>query len=99
MPANKKHLTPSASQRFAKVSAAILGGLIVAVMFHMALASWFNHVAVIITSTFSAFILWAVLMVLAFLGKNGWKIWGIYLLTSTMLGVVFYFGNQINPIV
>lgn len=99
MPANKKYLTPSASQRFAKVSAAILGGLIVAVMFHMALATWFNHIAVIITSTFSAFILWAILMVLAFLGKNGWKIWGIYLLTSIVLGVVFYFGNQINPIV
>lgn len=99
MPANKKYLTPSASQRFAKVSAAILGGLIVAVMFHMALATWFNHIAVIITSTFSAFILWAVLMIVAFLGKNGWKIWGIYLLTSLVLGVVFYFGNQINPIV
>ena len=99
MPANKKYLTPSLSQRFAKVSAAILGGLIVSVLFHMALASWFNHVTVIITSTFSAFILWAILMVVAFLGKNGWKIWGIYLLASTVLFVIFYFGNQTNPLV
>lgn len=99
MPANKKYLTPSTSQRFAKISAAIMGGLIVAVTFHMALASWFNHVTVIITSTFSAFILWAILMVVAFLGKNGWKIWGIYLLASLVLFVIFYFGNQTNPLV
>ncbi|WP_375325194.1 hypothetical protein [Flagellimonas sp. GZD32] len=99
MPANKKYLTPSPSQRFAKITAAILGGFIVAVLFHMALASWFNHIAVIITSTFSAFILWAVLMVVAFLGKNGWKVWGIYLLASLALFVLFYFGNQTNPLV
>lgn len=99
MPANAKYLTPSPWQRFAKITAAILGGLVVAIMFHMALAVWFNHVTVIITSTFSAFVLWAVLMVIAFLGKNGWKIWGIYILVSLVLGLVFYFGNQINPLV
>ncbi|NVN19031.1 hypothetical protein GUA46_11820 [Muricauda sp. HICW] len=99
MPANKKYLTPSTSQRFAKISAAILGGLIVSVMFHMALAAWFDHVTVIITSTFSAFILWAILMVVAFLGKNGWKIWSIYLLASLVFFVIFYFGNQTNPLV
>lgn len=99
MPANKKYLTPSPWQRFAKITAAILGGLMVSVLFHMALASWVNHVTVIITSTFSAFILWAILMVVGFLGKNGWKTWGIYLLTSLLLGVIFYFGNQTNPII
>ncbi|THV60112.1 hypothetical protein EZV76_06000 [Flagellimonas alvinocaridis] len=99
MPANKKYLTSSPTQRFAKITAAILGGLMVAVLFHMALASWFNHVAVIITSTFSAFILWAVLMVLAFLGKNGWKIWGIYLTVSLLFGMLIYFGHQNHPIV
>ena len=97
MPANKKYLTPSPWQRFAKITAAILGGLLVAIMFHLVLAVWFNHVVVIITSTFSALILWAILMVTAFLGKNGWKVWGIYLLISSVLGLAFYFGNQINP--
>lgn len=99
MPANNKYLTPSPSQRFAKITAAILGGLVIAVLFHMILASWFDHVAVIITSTFSAFILWAVLMVVAFLGKNGWKVLGIYILVSLVLFVIFYFGNQNNPLV
>ena len=99
MPANKKYLTPSPWQRFAKITAAIFGGLMVSVLFHMALASWVNHVTVIITSTFSAFILWAILMVVGFLGKNGWKTWGIYLLTSLLLGVIFYIGNQTNAII
>ncbi|WP_419213710.1 hypothetical protein ACNR9Q_06020 [Maribacter sp. X9] len=99
MPANKKHLTHSTSQRIAKVSAAILGGLMVSLLFHLALASWIDHVMVIITSTFTTFILWAVLMVLAFLGKNGWRTWCIYLLTSFILFVIFYYGNQSNPII
>ncbi|WP_228235155.1 hypothetical protein [Allomuricauda sp. M10] len=99
MPANKKYLTQSPWQRFAKISAAILGGLMVAVTFHMALASWFDHVSIIITSTFTAFIMWAILMVIAFLAKNGWKIWGLYLLVSAALGVVYYFGIQTLPIV
>ncbi|MEO2052611.1 MAG: hypothetical protein ABGX00_12685 [Allomuricauda sp.] len=99
MPANNKYLNPSPSQRFAKITAAILGGLMVSILFHMALASWFNPVTVIITSTFSAFILWAVLMVVAFLGKNGWKVWGIYLLACLAFFILFYFGNQTNPIV
>ena len=98
MPANKKYLTHSTTQRIAKVSAAILGGLMVSLLFHLALASWFDHVMVIITSTFTTFILWAVLMVLAFLGSNGWKTWGIYLLISFILFVIFYYGNQSNPI-
>jgi hypothetical protein len=99
MPANKKYLTQSPWQRFAKISAAILGGLMVAVTFHMALASWLDHVSIIITSTFTAFIMWAILMVVAFLAKNGWKIWGLYLLVSAALGVVYYFGIQTLPIV
>ena len=99
MPANKKYLTPSAWQRFAKITAAILGGFMVTIMFHMALASWFDRVTVIITSTFSAFVLWAVLMVVAFLGKNGWKTWFYYLVAALLLGVIFYFGNQPDPII
>lgn len=98
MPANKKYLTRSPWQRFAKISAAILGGLIVAVLFHLALASWFDRAVVVISSAYTAFILWAVLMVLAFLGKNGWKVWGIYLLASLLLGLVIYLGILSNPI-
>lgn len=88
MPANIKYLTTSRWQRFAKVSAAILGSYLVAMSFHLALAAWICRPEVIITSAFSAVILWAALMAMTFLARNGWKIWGLYLLvTAVFLGV------------
>lgn len=99
MPANPKYLTKSPWQRFAKISAAILGGYVLTISFHLALAAWLNHVNVIITSTYSSFILWAGLMIVAFLGKNGWKVWGIYLFATVVFGLIAYYGNLLNPII
>ncbi|MCF8715963.1 hypothetical protein JM658_14090 [Joostella atrarenae] len=99
MPANKKHLTASPSQRFAKISAGFLGGYLVTITLHLALASWLNHVNVMITSTYSGFILWCVLMILAFLSKNGWKVWALYLLLAGLFYLAFYFGKIYNPII
>lgn len=65
---------------------------------HMVLALVFDPVKVLITSTYSIFILWAALMILAFLARNGWKILGIYLLISLVLCAMVYFGNAHNPI-
>lgn len=95
MPANKKYLTQNPWQRFAKVSAAILGGWMVTTALHLALANWLDRVAVIITSTYSAFLLWAALMVIAFLGKNGWKTWGLYLLATAFFLLVYYLGKTV----
>ena len=93
MPANPKYLTKSPWQRVAKISAAILGGYLVTTCLHLTLAVWFDPATVLITSTFTAFILWAVLMVLAFLARNGWKIWACYLLICFGLGVLYFLGN------
>ena len=90
MPANPKYLTQSKWQRFAKITAAILGGYFVSVTFHLALASWFNRANVLITMAFTGFILWVALMVIAFLSKNGWKIWGIYLFISLFFSILIY---------
>lgn len=98
MPANPKYLTQSKWQRFAKISAAILGGYLVSVSFHLALASWFNHVNIIITMAFTGFILWVALMIMAFLAKNGWKIWGIYLLLTLLFYSLIHLGQLYNPI-
>lgn len=98
MPANPKHLS-SPWQRVAKISAGFIGGYLVTITFHMALSFWLNHVNVIITATFTGFILWASLMVIAFLSKNGWKIWGIYLLLSLLFSVIIYIGKMCNPII
>ncbi len=80
MPANKKHLSNS-GQRILKITAGIIGGYIVTVLFHNAIGGLLQEKeGLIITSAYSSFILWAALIVLAFLSKNGWKIWGIYIL-------------------
>lgn len=97
MPANPKYLTHSPWQRFAKITAAILGGYMVTTAFHLSLATWVNKVDVIITSTFSSFILWTILMVLTFLAKNGWKIWGVYILITALLVAFMFLGKMINP--
>tara|TARA_R110002050_G_scaffold109796_1_gene221109 strand:+ start:34717 stop:35016 length:300 start_codon:yes stop_codon:yes gene_type:complete len=97
MPANPKYLS-SNWQRFAKITAAIIGGYLVTVSFHLAMAYIFNHVTIIITSTFTGFVLWVVLMIVAFLAKNGWKIWGIYLLATLAFSILIYLGKIYNPI-
>ena len=90
MPANKKYLS-SPGQRFLKITAGILGGYFVTIFFHNALGSLFEEKgALIITTAYSSFLLWAALLVLAFIAKNGWKVWGLYvLLTLIFAGVIF----------
>jgi hypothetical protein len=97
MPANTKYLTVSPWQRFAKISAGILGGYMVAMSLHLALASWVNHVNVLITSTFSGFIVWTILMILSFLSKRGWLVWLLYLLITLVFLGIAYFGKFQNP--
>ena len=98
MPANPKYLTQSKWQRFAKITAAILGGYFVSVTFHLALAAWFSRADILMTMAFSGFILWVALMVVAFLTKNGWKIWGIYILITFLFSLLIYLGQTYNPI-
>ncbi|MFB9058025.1 hypothetical protein ACFFU9_14865 [Mariniflexile ostreae] len=97
MPANPKYLT-STNQRFAKISAGFLGGFLVSLTSHMALSYWVNHIYVIITATFTGFILWAVLMIVAFLAKDGWRIWAIYLGLSLLFSIFIYFSKMYHPI-
>ncbi len=91
MPPNPKYLTRSKWQRFAKISAGFLGGFLVTISFHVALGAWFSRSYVVITGYFSIFLLWAGLMILAFLSRNGWKLWGIYLLITLLFVAVDYF--------
>jgi Ca2+/Na+ antiporter len=97
MPANPKYLTQSKWQRFAKITAAILGGYFVSITFHLALASWFNRANILMTMAFSGFIFWVALMVIAFLAKSGWKIWGIYILLTLIFSLFIYLGQTYNP--
>lgn len=98
MPANKKHLTKSPVQRFAKISAGMIGGYLVTVSLHLALALWINHVNVLMTLRFGGFILWVALLILAFLAKNGWKTWGVYLGITLLFSGAFYLGKMYHPL-
>ncbi len=90
MPANTKYLS-SGGQRFLKISAGILGGFIVTILFHNAIGSMLEFKGgLIITTGYTSFVLWATLMVIAFMFKNGWKIWGIYLLCIVLLGLIIF---------
>ncbi|MEM9143995.1 MAG: hypothetical protein AAGA86_13480 [Bacteroidota bacterium] len=93
MPANPKYLSPSVWSRFAKISAALLGGYLVSAMSHVALGHWVDRGIVAITASFSTYLLWIALMIWAFLARNGWKIWGIYLLLLLLLSLAAYIGK------
>ncbi|UGU15719.1 hypothetical protein LS482_18810 [Sinomicrobium kalidii] len=99
MPPNKKYLTRSPLQRFAKISAGFLGGYMVTETLYMALAVWLDTGNVLMTLRFGGAILWAALMILAFLARNGWIVWGIYLGISLLFTVLIYSGNLVNPLV
>ncbi|MGJ1204222.1 hypothetical protein [Sphingobacterium lactis] len=90
MPANKKYLS-TPFQRFLKITAGFIGGYFVMITFHLLLTRLFENKHVIITATFTGYILWAILLLLAFLAKNGWKIWGIYLLLSILFYLPFLY--------
>ncbi|MEM8886825.1 MAG: hypothetical protein AAGD28_02485 [Bacteroidota bacterium] len=90
MPAKQKYLS-SPGQRFLKITAGLIGGFLITILFHNALGSVLtNKAALIITSSFSSFILWAVCLLFAFMAKNGWKIWGIYLLIILGFSAVIF---------
>lgn len=100
MPANPKYLTKNPWQKFAKLSAGILGGYLVTALLHMCLPLWLpNPKAVLITSIFTFFIVWCTLLIIPYVFKNGWKAWILYLGISIVLYGIYYVGNQQNPFV
>lgn len=95
MPANQKYLS-SPGQRVLKISAGLLGGYALSTSLHLALALipgiGFN---LLVSGTFTGFLLWAVFMVVAFLARNGWFIWGIYMFFSLVFSFIAYSGGSI----
>lgn len=90
MPANKKYLTKSPVVRLLKITAGFFGGYAVSVSFHLLLARFFNPGDVLMTAYFSGIILWAVLLLLAFLVENVWKIWLIYAVLTLVFSIPFF---------
>jgi|GEM_PF-167082 len=96
MPANKKYLTSSVWLKTSKTLAGLLGGYMVAMSMHLAFAAWFDHLNVIITTTFTGFLVWMSLMLIAFLVKNVWKVWLCYLILTSVFTLIIYLGKNYN---
>ncbi|MCF0051509.1 hypothetical protein LXM25_15685 [Dyadobacter sp. LJ53] len=90
MPAKKEYLTPP-GQRALKITAGLFGGYFLAVAVHMLLAVALPYrMEIILTGAFSVFLLWTALMIIAFLMRNGWIVWGIYLLSIIFCAAGIY---------
>jgi hypothetical protein len=89
MPANKKYLS-SPLQRIAKITAGIIGGYAVTVSFFLMLSLWLDRQSTFFALLFVGFLLWCVLLILAFLAKNGWKVWLLYISITSLFYLVFY---------
>ncbi|MEM9831247.1 MAG: hypothetical protein AAF944_11465 [Bacteroidota bacterium] len=95
MPANPKYLTASKRQRFAKASASILGGFLVAASFHLALAAWLpDRKNIFATYSFSLFLVWMGLMFIPYLMKNGWTCWLWYGSITLFFSVIIYLAES-----
>jgi hypothetical protein len=93
MPANKKYLTTCPLQRALKITAAFIGGYLVTTAFHQFIMFLLGTREVYVTMKFSGYILWVVLMIVAFVSRNGWKIWGWYLLAGTLFLSPFIYSS------
>ena len=79
MPAKAKYLS-SGWTRFSKVVAAIFGAYFATMFMHIALAKNVpNDTPVLLTSTYTAFLVWCGLMIMIYLIKKAWISWAILL--------------------
>lgn len=91
MPANKKYLTKSPWLRLAKILVGTIGGYAVMFSMHLLISKVFPQKDVIVTSFITGYILWAILLLLAFLAKNIWKIFTIYLVLTLVFSALYTF--------
>lgn len=90
MPAKKEYLSTK-GQRALKITAGLIGGYFLAVTFQMMISVLIPYrTEVILTGAFSVFMLWVALMIVAFLARSGWLIWGIYLFCTLVCGAIIF---------
>ncbi|RNL53432.1 hypothetical protein D7004_10145 [Pedobacter jejuensis] len=91
MPANKKHLTKSPWLRLAKILVGTIGGYTVMFSFHLLICKILPQKEVVVTSFITGYILWAILLLMAFLVKNIGKVFAIYLLLTLVFSAIYTF--------
>ncbi|MEM1408681.1 MAG: hypothetical protein AAF149_23220 [Bacteroidota bacterium] len=79
MPARSKYLS-SGWSRFSKILAIVFGAYAATATLHIALAkNVANDTPVLLTSTYSSFLIWIGFMIMVFMIKKVWKAWSILL--------------------
>ncbi|WP_353720265.1 hypothetical protein [Dyadobacter sp. 676] len=95
MPANKKYLTRSPWLRLSKILAGTVGGYAVTMSLHLFFTAFLPRENVIITACFTGYILWACLLLYAFIAPNVWRVWGLYFLLTIVLAMPYLL--KFNP--
>lgn len=91
MPANPKYLS-SRWSRVGKIIAAILGGFAVTTAVHMAVGSVLeDKSALILTSIYSSWLMWAALMIWAFTFQKARHVLALYFGITLLVSVFIYF--------
>lgn len=91
MPANKKYLSKSGWLRLSKILAGTLGGYAVMLSFHVFLTSFLPKEEVIITSFLTGYLLWAILLLLAFIARKVWWVWLAYTILTILFALPYMF--------
>jgi len=91
MPANQKYLTKSPWLRLAKILIGLIGGYAVMLSLHLVICKIFPQRDVIVTSFVTGYVLWATLLLLAFLAKSVWKILTVYLVLTLIFSAGYTF--------
>ncbi len=90
MPAKKKYLSGGWT-RLSKVIAALLGGYVATALFHIAIATNVaDDTPVLLTATFTVFLMWAGLMILVFFMKKAWMAWAMIFSISIVSSLFIY---------
>ena len=90
MPAKKKYLS-SGWKRFSKLLAVIFGTYAATAALHIAVAkNVSDDTPVLLTSTYSSFLLWVGLMVVVYLIRKAWVSWSILLGIVAICSVLIF---------
>lgn len=97
MPANPKYLTAHKGHRYAKVSAGILGGMLITVGTMLSIAVWFDDPKnVFISFVYLMYLEWCALILVAFLFKSGIKCWTWYGSAIFVLAAIYLLGRNLS---
>lgn len=96
MPANRKYLTRSPWLRLSKILAGMAGGYAVTISLHVFLAAFFPREHVIATAFVTGYVLWAFLLLYAFVARNVWRVWAIYLVLTLLFSLPYLLKINFN---